>query len=342
MGLIVYILAWYVFVHFIWPYIWPLVLAWLLCLLVEPLVAVLEKYRIPRGIASLFSLLLCQALVVWLFLLLLTTLSIELANGLAEWPELVDRLTGQIVALFSDMQRWERTLPPIFRSLLLQQLDVVEQKTGIFLEHLLHFAHAGLFRTIPDVLWAWMFVFLASFFLSKDKKQIERASAKLFPQQWKPGARLMGDTFVGHFVRLLRIQVILLVSTWLLFYIYFALLLKVPYALLLSFALTLLDILPVVGPSIVFLPWIGWNFWWGDVWLAISLLCFYAALSVVRSVMQAYMFGHDLGIHPLVILLAMYVAVQWYGAAGFIIGPVAAVAWTALIRSDVWGRLAER
>ena len=114
------------------------------------------------------------------------------------------------------------------------------------------------------------------------------------------------------------------------------LLLKIRYAFFLGLISGLLDIIPVLGPTLLFLPWIIIAVMTGDVALAIGLAIVYAAMNVVRHVLQARVIGSRTGLHPLAVLLSLYLGMRFLGPSGVIAGPLTLILLSAILRLGVF------
>ena len=101
------------------------------------------------------------------------------------------------------------------------------------------------------------------------------------------------------------------------------LLLRQPYALLLSFLIALIDALPVFGTGTVLIPWALLSCITGAVPRGIALAALYASITLVRSIMEPKIMASQAGLPPLAALLAMYVGFCSLGVAGMLLFPVA-------------------
>lgn len=104
----------------------------------------------------------------------------------------------------------------------------------------------------------------------------------------------------------------------------FLLLFGVQPAVLIAIGISLLDLLPVVGSGIVFLPWIIVNLILGEQGLALQLALLYIGLVILRQVLDPLITGKQVGLKPVVALLAAVAGVLVFGIAGAVIGPLIA------------------
>lgn len=98
--------------------------------------------------------------------------------------------------------------------------------------------------------------------------------------------------------------------------------LRVPSAVFLGFVCGILDILPYVGTIIVFIPIIIYNIIMKEYLLVVGLIALYLLLQVVREILELKFLSSKLDIHPLVVMLSMYIGAEVFGIIGLLIGPI--------------------
>lgn len=100
----------------------------------------------------------------------------------------------------------------------------------------------------------------------------------------------------------------------------------------------ILDILPVVGPGMIFIPWSIYAFINGNIFLAIGLLVLFVLIGVLRQMMEAKYIGGSLQAHPVTTLFSIYTGVIIYGAWGVILGPVLVLIIQEILDNKFEGR----
>ena len=97
--------------------------------------------------------------------------------------------------------------------------------------------------------------------------------------------------------------------------------LRQPYALLLSFLITLVDALPVFGTGTVLVPWAAAELLFQNAPGAIALAALYLLTLTVRNVLEPRLLGKQAGLPPILSLLAMYLGFCTFGVAGMVLFP---------------------
>lgn len=97
--------------------------------------------------------------------------------------------------------------------------------------------------------------------------------------------------------------------------------LGIPSPLTIGLICGILDIMPLIGTIIVFIPLIVFEISKNNIFAALGLVLLYILLSISRKIIEVKMMGNNLHIHPAVAILALYLGIIIYGAWGVIIGP---------------------
>ncbi|WP_426349331.1 AI-2E family transporter [Alloiococcus sp. CFN-8] len=121
--------------------------------------------------------------------------------------------------------------------------------------------------------------------------------------------------------KILTLEVILVLFSLLQTMVGF-IILRIPDGIILSILCGFLDILPYVGTFIVFAPLIIYNILVKDYITAVGLLSLYTLVSVIRQLLEAKYIGDNFSIHPLVIILSLYIGIQLFGLSGILLGPL--------------------
>ena len=70
------------------------------------------------------------------------------------------------------------------------------------------------------------------------------------------------------------------------------------------------------------LPWAIISAVNGDLSLGIALFVLYIIILVVRQLLEPWIVGNNIGIHPVFTLIAMYTGIKFSGIIGLFIGPI--------------------
>lgn len=94
-----------------------------------------------------------------------------------------------------------------------------------------------------------------------------------------------------------------------------------PYIVIIAFIIALIDIIPVLGTGTVLIPWSVISFITGNIGMGIGLLVIYAIVFVIRQIIEPKLVAGQVGLPPIVTIIAMYVGSKTLGILGFFILP---------------------
>lgn len=161
------------------------------------------------------------------------------------------------------------------------------------------------------------------FYMVYEKNLLRDAVIKIFPPKFKLKAKdvyVSIEKKVGGYI----IAQILSMTTVAIFTAIGLMLLKVDYAVLLGLIAGLLDIIPIVGPTVAFILGILCAAQQGWLVVILTALVYLAAQWFSNNFVRPYVFGKFLDLHPLIIIFAFLIAAQFLGVWGVILSPAIA------------------
>ncbi len=164
-----------------------------------------------------------------------------------------------------------------------------------------------------------------------DKRTIRRTFLTFFPKQMKKKADRIVETISKKIGGYIVAQGVTMLSVGIVFTICL-LLLKVDYAVLLGLIATVLDIIPVIGPTIALIICIVMCYQIAPVTLALMVASFFLAQWVENNFVRPYVFGKFMDVHPLIIFFSIFVTAKFLGIIGVVFAP--AIAATACVILD--------
>lgn len=314
-------------IPYILPLAGPFLIAFAAAAAMEPAVSALHRRGVSRALAA--GVITVLLLIVLGLILSLTASKVfsTMTAFAGKTPELLEMLSASLNALQEKALLLIRSAPEG----LIEELSIAMEALTNELyavpawlsEKLLAFL-AGLARRSPDLLLFTATSAIGIYFFSASYRDIMDFIQRQLPHRVLHKARRAWASLRSACAGYLRVQAILLGITfaelWLLF-----LILKLKNTLLLAGIIALVDALPVLGAGTVLLPWALYCLIMGNSAQAIGLLTGYAIITAVRNLIQAKLVGDQLGLHPVVSLICIYVGWKLAGFAGMIILPIAAV-----------------
>lgn len=187
---------------------------------------------------------------------------------------------------------------------------------------------------LPRVFMVLFISFIAAFFISRDRKYIKEFLVNLFPEDVRPNIANVFSQLNISAVGYIRALLILITMTGFISGIGVTLMGN-QYALIVGITAAVLDLIPIIGPGILFYPWIIISILYGNLSQAFSLFILHLILSVVRSASEGKIMGENIGLHPLATMISLYSGYMILGTIGFVVGPTFLVLIKAIADSDL-------
>ena len=86
--------------------------------------------------------------------------------------------------------------------------------------------------------------------------------------------------------------------------------------------IAMLDILPILGTGGIMIPWAIISLMLGYTTLGIELFAIYAIVTVIRNYVEPKIVGTQLGLHPIITLVSMFIGLRLFGFLGLFGLPV--------------------
>ncbi len=320
----------FVFTRVVFPYTAPFVLGAALASIIDPLVGnIQKKLRLHRGIAVFLVISL-------LFSIIVVSGVTALLRAVTELQDLAFSGAGINMLDFDQFENWiqsfraaQEYIPANLFEVIEDSIEDVNRFITDTTKNLLSVV-INIVKDIPRILIYTIVTFLATFFMSKDKEKIESGLLALLPNDYHKRIRRIRAGILTGAMGYIRAQLIIVSITAIISASSF-LMLGVPYVWFLAAMIFILDFIPAIGPSLVFLPWAGWSFISGDFRLALGFLLTYALIFTTRQMLEPKLIGDRIGVHPLLALFSLFVGVRIFGVVGFIIGPLVVITTKAIL-----------
>ena len=322
--------------RFLLPVFLPFLFAALLALCAEPLVGVLvHRCRMPRWLGAGLGVCIALTLVILCALMLGALLLKELSSLAGVVPDLgktAQQGMGLLQGFLIDLA--DRT-PESVRPILNHCVDGMFSGSTQFLDRitlwLLGFA-SGVLKALPDSALGFGTWIIASFMISAKLPFLKKHAASLLPQSWRekylPALKQLKSSLGGWLLAQLKLTGITACVLSIGF-----LILQIRYGILWALLISLVDALPILGTGMVLVPWSVVCFLQGDTLRAIGLLGVYIAAVLIRSVLEPKLVGKQLGLDPLITLVALYAGYRLWGLGGMLLAPLLAVTVTQFLQT---------
>jgi sporulation integral membrane protein YtvI len=314
---------------YVFPLIFPFLLGFTLAYLVEPVVRQLEK-RLPRGVASglgvtfgLFAIFLFFSVLGGLLGQLLRKFSAALPSLAAAAQESSRTLENFLLGLAG---RAPEGLRDLLRRGVLSIFDGGWSAAALGLEQLPRML-SGILSHLPGGALAVCTAVVSAYLLSQRMPRL----AGLLQLDWVnsllPTLKKIRSALGGWLLAQAKLAGLTLVVCWVGFF-----LLGIPYAPVWAAVVALVDAVPLLGSGLVLVPWSLVRVLQGEPGQAAGLLGIFITAFLLRTVLEPRLVGKQMGLDPLVTLVALYLGFRLGGFWGLVLSPALAVTAMELTR----------
>lgn len=330
----------------VWLLLWlfgPVLLPFVLGLIVAkaaeaPMEALIQRLRLPRWLAAGLCVSLLYILLILLTTLLFQILYREVQSFARSLPAAAQALAGPLQRLEHSLLRLASRFPDgIGKALEEGVSDFFRSGTGLagkLYNWLFTFASALLMKT-PDIALFILTAVLSSFMIASELPQLQTLWKNKVPKPWQTRLQTLLQRLKDTLGAWFRTQLKLMTVTFLVLTAGF-LILQIDYPLLFGLLIAVIDALPMLGSGVFLIPWGLLQFLQGNTFLGTGLLCLYGAVALTRTALEPRMLGKQIGLDPLLTLLALYGGYHFLGIVGMILFPVG-----AMLAKQFWSHPAE-
>lgn len=325
------------FKYFI-PLIFPFVLGFIIAFIFKPVIRTMTtKLKLPNNLSAL--------IVVGFFYLILLAIAIFLGfevflylrDFFIEIPEfynnvLLPWLSGALTDLEELVSQIDPALVDQVRQYSAQILESLGNLiTSISVGSLTYITNIA--TKIPLFLVGFLLTVISSFFIAMDYQKI----VNFLLDQVSPSKRsLLIDAqlyLVSTLQKYGKSYLMIMSITFVELTIGLSIL-GIESAIAIAFLIAIFDILPVAGTGGIMVPWTIFTFLEGNSRLGFGLLVLYLIITVIRNIIEPKIIGDQVGLHPLLTLIAMFIGLQLFGVAGLFGLPITLAILNGLHRSN--------
>ncbi|GAA3401330.1 sporulation integral membrane protein YtvI [Paenibacillus hodogayensis] len=320
----------------------PIFMALVIFAIIEPFARFLSRKGMKKSIATTIS-----TLVFVLFILaviigagaIFTTQLYQLIQKIPAYSRILQE------QIFNNMGYWQsrlETIPPDWLERAKEYSTIITDK-GAKLATTFLGGLFGMLTSVSSFVFNFAIGVILAYFLSVEIESWKRFASDKTPRTFKTAFFFLKENVLKGIVTYIKAQAKLITLT---FVIIFAalLLLRVQNAFMIALLSAIFDVLPLLGVSTVFIPWIIYLFVVGNIELAIWLTVLLVAVVGTRQILEPKITGDSLGVSAFTMLSFMIVSLSLFGVAGVILSPVLIILVKALYDQGYlrkWIRLPE-
>ncbi|MBQ5711804.1 MAG: sporulation integral membrane protein YtvI [Oscillospiraceae bacterium] len=318
------------------PVVVPFLLGGLVALAAEPVARPLTyRLHLPRPLAAGISVTLVLVLLTGTLLCLLAVLAKQATRIGSVLPDLTATVGNGLATVEDRLLRLSTHAPEALRPMLTDNVSALFTGSDRIMEGIVS-RGLSLVSRILTVLTDGTVVFatgiLAAYMISARLPRIHRWIGQQMPpvwqEYWLPALKGMKKGVTGYLLAQLKLSGI----AFLILVIGF-LLLQIPNGPLWAFVISIVDAFPILGCGTVLLPWALICLLRGQRLHGLGLLGTWTLVWLIRSVLEPRLLGKELGLDPLITLIAVYGGLKLFGLPGILLAPLLVMTVLRLIQS---------
>ncbi|GEL76850.1 sporulation integral membrane protein YtvI [Tenuibacillus multivorans] len=338
------------FIYTVFHYLLPFAISLIVAIMINPIVQALQnKLHLNRKLAVLTVLMLAMLC----FITVITYSLVELVHLLQFlrnlMPSTIENLFSRLESFteknieraYQFISAFIDTIQPQSQQLLKELfMDTVHTLKEYSKNLLLNFIHNTI-NGITNILkgsYFLLFILISTFFISADGPKWIKSINNSLPDPFSHYYEEIKTSFLSLVKKYAFAQLIIIIMTGIMVFIGLQLI-DVGHALAIASAAMLFDLVPFIGISALFLPWVIVLFLTNSYALTIQISILYLVLIISRNIIEPKLIGSSIGIHPLALIIILFVFINFFGFIGLLLGPVAAVSIKALSKAGAFESL---
>jgi sporulation integral membrane protein YtvI len=315
----------FIFFNFLFEYISPFFFGMLIALILGPLTKFLkERARFLPWMAAAVSLILFMAAISGIGTWLISTLINQAGEFVKAAPEMIDEIS--IV-----LSEWQSKLPSVIAASDIES-TLLSALTSVFGDGLM-VQSRRIVTNAPSFLISVILSLVSAFFILKDRDRIVGVLKKHCPDWIAVNLRTIRGGLMRAVGGYFRAQAILMSITCIIA-LTGLIIMRSPYALILGLLLAFLDFLPFFGTGFILIPWAALCLLTAEYVHAIGLAVLYGVIFITRQVLEPKVLSEQIGVYPLVTLMAIFIGFKLFGFIGILVGPALVMTFLAMYRKQ--------
>jgi len=310
----------------------PIFWGFVIFLIIEPLAKFLHKRGMKKIIATTISTLVLLLALTIIFIVLGFVLTNQIVGLAARAPAYLGDLHLKVTELLAYLQTQISSLPPDVIDQAQKYSADIASNAGEYLSNLAKDAGKSLTTFSSFLIGVLVNLgvgLILAFFLSVEIDTWKRLANDKTPSTFKKAFEFLRVNVIKGITSYIKAQ-LKLVSITFVIVLVGLLVLGVRNALALALLSAVIDVLPLLGISAFFIPWIVYAFIVGNTTFAIWLVVLLVVVIVVRQILEPKITGESLGVSAFTMLAFMIISLSLFGVMGLIMSPILIILIKAL------------
>lgn len=312
----------------------PFIIAYLVTKILRPLTVLLgKKTKIPNAINTIVCLVLFAAVagfIIWLcgyYVVDGVAYLIDLLSSKSTMTEIIqiaENIGKKLDAVFAFLNV-EIGMSDVTAMIVDFAKKAISSLSSISLD---------LAMRVPSILTAFIIGCIAAFYMLYDYDKIATAIKKPLSEKTIRFIDLFNNKVLLSLIKMIGSYVLISAICFGELCVGF-LILGIKDTLFIALIIALLDVLPIVGSGAVLVPWGIISMIFGNPIRGVGLIILWIVIVIVRQIVEPKIVGTQIGLHPLITIISMYVGLQLMGGLGLLMGPLYVIVWKAILENGL-------
>lgn len=330
------------FIGFIVSLFLPFLLGYAFSVIVNPLADKLqEKLRLPRGASAIIVLVLTVGIIGSILTGIIWKIIDEIRNLYENFPSIYANMQSGLAVFRRKWTDIHGVLPENVQFICDNLIKSVQDRLTSFINvnSMPAVEYAGNFaKRLPGAFIGLIVFILSSFFMVSDSRLVSETVHKALSEKTLKRYYVIKENLKSYLGGYIKAQLIIMSIAFVIIFTGLSLL-KVEYALLIAVAIAAFDALPFFGSGGILIPWAVIGFVSSDIKTGVGLLVIYLTVILTRQMIEPKIVSQNIGMHPIVTLMSMYIGYRTFSIGGLILGPVTMMVIISLYRAGVFDGL---
>ena len=316
----------YIAIKYALGWFFPFVIGFAIAFMLKPLINLItKKLKINRKVVAGITVLIFYATIGALFTLILVKVFIALKEVFIKLPDLyINSIEPLILQLANNTENLLVTLDPTLVQTITDMVSSLAKSLGSIVSSVSSGVVGFVSSTVtmvPSFFIILLITIISSFFFAMDYVNITGFITRQFSPKASSIFFDVKDYIVGTLFKFVKAYSIIISITFIELSIGLSIL-RVENAITIALLIACVDILPVLGTGGIVIPWIFIELFKGNVPLAIGLTITYVVITVIRNIIEPKIVGQQVGLHPLIMLVCIFIGVKLFGFLGLFVLPI--------------------
>ncbi len=326
----------YFSLKFLTVYLLPFAIGLLISLLAQkPVAYISKKTKIKTSIVAVTFVIIVYSLVCFLLFVLGYTLYGQLSDFVKKLPDYIPVITSAFESLSTKTLSILNNIPADIATMISDVPTNLISSAAKYIAEFVPSLAANLVKSFPKLLISTIVTIVASCYIAKEYNNIIKFLHKNFPSKPLKVISAVKRLFFENIFKIIRGYLVLMVITFAILSLGLGIL-GVDSFIFIAAIIALVDLFPVLGTGTVLIPWsiieIVVN---KNILMAVGTILLYLVITVARNFLEPKIIGEQMGLHPLITLIALFCGLRLFGIIGMFGLPIALMIITKLHQEGI-------